>query len=125
MSRRNGEREGGIIMNTFHDLKDIVMVYSSDQNGKPDYSWDKAKIVVWNPLEQREMKLTFTGSSKGETEEDREIHFIVDYAGEGLLTGAFRKTLKTIFPNIDESTIKEYDKVFFSKLLEEKNEKRN
>lgn len=112
-------------MKTFHDLKDIVMVYSSDQNGKPDYSWDKAKIVVWNPLEQREMNLIFTGSSKGKTEEDREIHFIVGYDGEGLLPGAFRKTLKTIFPNIDESTIKEYDKVFFSKLLEEKNEKRN
>ena len=48
----------------FNELKDVVMIYSSDPDGKPDYSWDKAKIVVWNPLEQREMNLTFTGSSK-------------------------------------------------------------
>ena len=107
-------------MRTLHDLKDIVMIYSSDQNGKPDYSWDNAKIVVWNPLEQQEMKLTFTGSYKGETEEDREIHFIVDYAGGGLLTTAFQNTLKTLFPNIDESTIKEYEKVFLTKINEQK-----
>ena len=108
----------------FNELKDVVMIYSSDPDGKPDYSWDKAKIVVWNPLEQREMNLTFTGSSK-ENEKDKKIYFNVSYAGAGSLGEAFRKTLKTIFPNIDESTIKEYDKLFFSKLLEEKNEKRN
>ena len=104
----------------FNDLKDIVMIYSSDPDGKPDYSWDKAKIVVWNPLEQREMNLTFTGSSKGETEKDREIHFNVSYAGAGSLGEAFRKTLKVLFPNIRETTADEYEKVFFNKLLEEK-----
>lgn len=107
-------------MRTFHDLKDIVMIYSSDENGKPDYSWDKAKIVVWNPLEQREMNITFTGSSKGKTEEDREIHFNINYASEGFLTEAFQNTLKMLFPNIEESTIKEYEKVFFSKINEQK-----
>ena len=104
----------------FNDLKDIVMIYSSDPDGKPDYSWDKAKIVVWNTLEQRKMNLTFTGSNKGETEKDREIHFNVSYAGEGSLGEAFRKTLKVLFPNIRETTVDEYEKVFFNKLLEEK-----
>lgn len=105
----------------FNDLKDIVMIYSSDPDGKPDYSWDKAKIVVWNPLEQREMNLTFTGSSK-ENEKDKKIYFNVSYAGAGSLGEAFRKTLKVLFPNIRETTADEYEKVFFRKLLEERSE---
>lgn len=105
----------------FNELKDIVMIYSSDPNGKPDYSWDKAKIIVWNPLEQREMNLTFTGSSK-ENEKDKKIYFNVSYAGDGSLGEAFRKTLKVLFPNIRETTADEYEKVFFRKLLEERSE---
>lgn len=105
----------------FNELKDIVMIYSSDPDGKPDYSWDKAKIVVWNPLEQREMNLTFTGSSK-ENEKDKKIYFNVSYAGDGSLGEAFRKTLKVLFPNIRETTADEYEKVFFNKLLEERSE---
>ena len=104
----------------FHDLKDIVMIYSSDKEGKPSYEWDKAKIKVWNPLEQREMDLTFTGSSKGEKEEDYKIHFNANYKDQGTLMDAFDNTLKILFPNIEKETIKEYEKVFLNKLIEQK-----
>lgn len=110
-------------MRTFHDLKDIVMIYSSDHNGKHDDSWDKAKLVVWDPLEEREIHLIFTGISKGETENDREMHFNVSYSESDVLGEAFKKTLKVLFPNIEEDTMEEYSKVFSNKLLEEKKKK--
>ena len=49
-----------------HDLKDLAMIY----NDCDDY-----RVTVWNPVEQQRMTLTFTGSSN----EDRTIHFNVDY----------------------------------------------
>ena len=35
----------------FHEFKDITMIYSQTNEGKPDYTWDKAQIKVWNPSE--------------------------------------------------------------------------
>ena len=103
-----------------HELKDIVMVYSTDSNGKPSYEWDKAKIVAWNPLEQREMDLVFVGSNKGESPEEYKIHFNVNYKDQGFLMDVFTDTLKTLFPNIDEDTTKEYMKIFLNKLSDRK-----
>lgn len=60
----------------FHDLKDIVMVYSSTPEGKTDYSWDKAKIVVWDHKRQLEGELYFTGSS---SRPEKEINFNVEF----------------------------------------------
>lgn len=101
---------------TFHDLKDIVMIYSSDQNGKPDYTWDKAKIKVWNPLEQKEMKLIFTGSSRAEKPEDYEIHFNASYQEGNTCIDAFENTLRAIFPGIEDSTMQEYKKIFLQEI---------
>lgn len=102
----------------FHGLKDIVMIYSSDQNGKPDYTWDKAKVKVWNPEEQREMELVFTGSSKGDTPETHEINFNVIYHDRGLVVfDAFDSALKKIFPNISDELLNEYRKTFLKELI--------
>ena len=104
----------------FHDLKDIVMVYSSNENGKPDYSFDKAEISVWNPTEQREMNLTFTGSERPNSEHPGKIHFNVSYKNNedtNILNTAFDNSLKKIFPNISSETLEEYQKVYLQELL--------
>jgi len=59
----------------FHELKDVVMIYSNTPEGKPDYSWDKAKIVLWDPIQQKEYELIFSGSSKADDPKDYKIHF--------------------------------------------------
>ena len=67
----------------FHALKDIVDIYSSTPDGKVDYTWDKAKITVWNPAEQREMELQFVGSQRNDADTSKsEINFIVTYKDE-------------------------------------------
>lgn len=106
-----------------HTLKDIVTIYSSGKDGKPDYSWDHATIKVWNPTEQREMELVFTGSSRNGDEntpsELRNIHFNVNYKDEDRkdVFAAYDNALKKIFPNISDATLKEYHKVFIKELL--------
>lgn len=102
----------------FHELKDIVMIYSS-RDGKPDYTWDKAKIKVWNPSEQREMDLVFTGSQKGDTPEEYSIHFNVNYKeeGRGDVFNAYINALKRIFPNIADEQLNAYSGVFCEELL--------
>ena len=106
----------------FHELKDIVMIYSSGQNGKPDYSWDKAQIKVWNPAQQREMELIFSGSTRGGDEntpsEYRALHFNVDYKEDrttNVIT-SFEETLRQIFPNIEDHTVHEYTNRFIETL---------
>lgn len=102
----------------FHELKDIVMIYSS-HDGKPDYTWDKAQIVVWNPSEQKEMQLCFTGSSKGDKPENYKINFNVNYKeeGRGDVFAAYRNALKRIFPNIADEQLNAYGGVFCEELL--------
>ena len=62
----------------FRDLKDIVMIYSSDRDGKPSYEWEHANITVWDPKRQRKGNLIFTGSSKPENEINFNIEFEED-----------------------------------------------
>lgn len=106
-----------------HELKDIVTIYSCNAQGKPDYSWERAKIAVWNPSEQCEMNLVFTGSDRDGDEntpsENRKIHFNVQYVDPDRknVFEAYESALKKIFPNIDDSTLKEYGKVFLQELL--------
>jgi hypothetical protein len=59
----------------FHELKDVVMIYSNTLDGKPDYDWDKAQIVVWDPEQQQEYDIVFTGSEKGDKSDNYKIHF--------------------------------------------------
>ena len=103
-----------------HALKDIVAIYSSGKDGKPDYSWDHAKIKVWNPTEQREMELVFIGSNRGNENspsEERIIHFNVNYKDDGKhVFDSYDNALKKIFPNIEDATLKEYRKVFMQEL---------
>ena len=103
----------------FHELKDLAMIYSSGKDNKPDYSWDKAHIVVWDPLDQQEMDLIFTGSERPDTKAGFPgvIHFNVSRKGnEHLVDDAFVETLKKIFPNISDEASKEYTKVFLETL---------
>ena len=81
----------------FHDLKDIVMIYSSDKDGKPDYEWEHANIVVWDPKRQRKGKLVFTGSSKPENE----INFNIDFDDDlwPCVTEAFGEVLEKMKEN--------------------------
>ena len=76
----------------FHDLKDIVMIYSSDNEGKPSYEWEHADIAVWDPKRQRKGKLIFTGSSKPENEINFNINF-EDDLGPGVIE-AFNEVLE-------------------------------
>ena len=68
----------------FHDLKDIVMIYSSGKDGKPDYEWEHADIAVWDPRAQRKGRLIFTGSSRPANEINFNIEFDDDI-GPGVL----------------------------------------
>ena len=63
-----------------HDLKDLVMIY----NDCDDY-----RVTVWNPVEQQRMTLTFTGSSN----EDRTIHFNVNYEDENYHSWKWKWTM--------------------------------
>lgn len=102
----------------FHDIKDIVMIYSSTPEGKPDYTWDKADITVWNPAEHRKMKLVFTGSERPNDEHKGRINFNVNYLDDGKdVFDAFKSTLKRIFPNIECKTLKEYEKIFIEEVV--------
>lgn len=102
----------------FHDIKDLVMIYGSSPDGKPDYTWDKAKITVWNPDEQREMELVFTGSERPNDTNPGKINFNVIYTQDRKdVFDAFNTTLKKIFPNIECATLKEYRKVFIEELV--------
>lgn len=103
----------------FHELKDIVTIYSQTPDGKFDNTWDKAEIKVWNPNEQREMKLYFTGSSKGETPEKHLINFNVQYKDENYkdVFIAFVNTIKKIQQNISEEDIKKYKNTFINELI--------
>jgi hypothetical protein len=107
---------------TFHDLKDIVMIYTSGKDGKPDYTWDKAKIVVWNPEEQKQMNLVFTGSSKGDKPEDYEIHFNANYEDEQQVNvfDAFDNTIRSLFPEITIEQLREYKTNFMKEILNQK-----
>ena len=105
----------------FHEFKDIAMIYSQTDGGKPDYTWDKAQIKVWNPSEQREMELVFTGSQKCDTPEEYSIHFNVNYKNDEIYVfNAYREALKTIFPNISDETLLDYKRVFINKLIEQR-----
>lgn len=105
----------------FHEFKDIAMIYSQTNEGKTDYTWDKAQIKVWNPSEQREMDLVFTGSQKGDTPEEHEIHFNVHYKNNEMeVFNAYREAMKTIFPNISDETLLDYEHVFINKLIEQR-----
>lgn len=105
----------------FHEFKDITMIYSQTQEGKSDYTWDKAQIKVWNPSEQREMDLVFTGSQKGDTPEEYSIHFNVHYKNDEIgVFNAYREAMKTIFPNISDETLVDYEHVFINKLIEQR-----
>ena len=87
-------------------------------DGKPDYTWDKAKITVWNPDEQREMELVFTGSERPNDTNLGKINFNVIYTQDRKdVFDAFDTTLKKIFPNIECATLKEYRKVFIEELV--------
>ena len=103
----------------FHELKDIVEIYSQTPDGKFDNTWDKAEIKVWNPDEQREMKLYFTGSSKGETPEKHVINFNVQYKDENYkdVFIAFVNTIKKIHQNISEEDVKKYKNTFINELI--------
>ena len=101
----------------FHELKDIVNIYSSGPDGKPDYSWENAKISVWDSLDQREMDLTFVGSIRPSETNPGKIQFVAKREGDDCLPAdVFEKTLKKIFPNISDETSKEYTKVFLQEL---------
>ena len=103
---------------TFHNIKDIVMIYSSGNDGKPDYTWDNAQIKVWNPTEQREMDLVFTGSERPNDQHPGKINFNVNYKDDtNDVFDAFCVTMKSIFPNIEESTLKEYQKRFMQDVV--------
>ena len=78
----------------FHDLKDIVMIYSSDSDGKPSYEWEHADIAVWDPKRQRKGKLIFTGSSRPENEINFNINF-EDDLGPGVIE-AFDEVLNAM-----------------------------
>lgn len=107
----------------FHEYKDIAMIYSSNENGKPDRTWEKAQIVVWDPAQQKRMDLVFTGSERGENPEDFKINFNVVSRPEKEqldVLQAFEDSLSKIFPNISHETRKEYLKVFVEMLVKQK-----
>jgi hypothetical protein len=70
----------------FHDLKDIVMIYSDhtyDRPDNPSINWDKADIVLWDPVQQKRYDLVFTGSRRGETDTDpKTINFNIQERAE-------------------------------------------
>ena len=102
----------------FRDLKDIVNIYSSI-DGKTDYNWDNAKIYVWNPSNQKEMKLIFAGSSREENETDYKIHFITEFIDEKpfAFKDAFENTIKKILPNITNEELEEYKTTFLQEII--------
>ena len=70
----------------FHDLKDIVMIYSDRTYNKPDnpsIDWDNANIVLWDPVQQKRYDLVFTGSQRGATDADpKTINFNIQERAE-------------------------------------------
>ena len=55
----------------WHEIKDHVAIYHEDY-------WDKARVVVWDPINQRELNLVFSGSNKDlDDGTPRQIHFTV------------------------------------------------
>ena len=53
----------------WHEIKDLVSIYHED-------SWDKVNITLWDPVQQKNYTLVFTGSTRGNG-----IHFnIVEVA---------------------------------------------
>lgn len=105
----------------FQEFKDITMIYSQTPDGKFDNTWDKAQIKVWNPSEQREMELVFTGSQRGNTPEEYSINFNVHYKNDEIgVFNAYREAIKTLFPNIDDETLLNYEHVFINKLIEQR-----
>jgi hypothetical protein len=108
----------------FHEYKDIAMIYSSNENGQPDRTWEKAQIVVWDPDRQKRMDLVFTGSERGEKPEDFKIHFnVVNRPEEEQLSvlQAFDDSINKIFPNISNEIKQEYRKVFITMLVNQQN----
>ena len=103
----------------FHELKDIVTIYSQTPDGKFDNTWDKAEIKVWTPDEQCEMALYFTGSSKGKTPEEHLINFNVQYKDENHndVFIALVNTIKKFNQDISEEDIKKYKIAFINELL--------
>ena len=57
----------------FHDLKDIVMIYSSQS--RDSFDWDRAKLVLYSPEDKKSYELTFIGSSR---DDGGSIHFILN-----------------------------------------------
>jgi len=102
----------------FHDLKDIVNIYSS-VDGKSDYTWDNAKIYVWNPSNQKEMNLVFTGSERAENKTDYKIHFNAEFidANPFAFQDAFENTIKKILPNITDEELQEYKTAFLQEII--------
>lgn len=102
----------------FRDLKDIVNIYAS-ANEKLDYNWDNAKIFVWNPSNQKEMNLVFTGSARAENEAEYKIHFCAEFVDSKpfAFQDAFENTIKKIMPNIDEEKLKEYKTLFLQEII--------
>lgn len=102
----------------FHDLKDIVNIYSSSCNG-PDYEWENAKIVVWNPSNQKEMNLVFTGSERGEKPDEYKIHFNAEFFDSTpfVFQDAFVDTIRKIMPNIDDEKMTEYKSMFLQEII--------
>lgn len=106
----------------FHELKDIVSIYSTHE-GKYDNTWNNAQIKVWNPVEQREMDLVFTGSSRGETPEQFQINFNISYKDQAPrdVFEAVKNTLKALFPKANEEELKEYNGLFMKELYQVRN----
>lgn len=70
----------------FHDLKDLVMIYSDHTHDRPDrpgIDWDNADVVVWDPVAQKRYDLIFTGSRRGTTDSDlKTINFNIQVRTE-------------------------------------------
>lgn len=54
----------------WHEIKDLVMIYK-------EWEWDNAEVKVWDPVRQKHMRLTFTGSERPHDGEIGKIHFNV------------------------------------------------
>ena len=93
------------------DLKDLIDIYED---------WPNADIKVWMPSLQKEYELVFSGSeNKGEN--NRKLNFIaIPKEKSDPVLGflySFEETLKKIFPNISEDTLKDYSKLYLEEIV--------
>lgn len=64
---------------SWHEIKDHVMIYSEPE-------WDDARVMIWDPINKKELRLVFCGSTRpddnhdlysGNSETRGEINFVV------------------------------------------------